>query len=252
MKKFIPLCMILMLFSGCASQEIPQDIPQEEERAPYAEIDGQEYELDNLPENASYNPDDNTVYVTPTTEAPEETIIPDAVDIDAGATSLDSLSYEIFEDRAVITDFNGSETELVIPSHIGDYPVTEIGGYAFEAAWNVTSITLPETITKISEQAFADCESLSDINIPESVTFIGRGAFSNCLSLMELTLPESVVETQEEMLTGSGVQDLYIYNNDLVYNNWGLEEIDCTIHAYNASAILTWAYKNDYPFESLD
>lgn len=248
MKKLIPLLLLLTLFSGCNSQAIPQ----EEDPAPYAEIDGQEYDLDNLPENASYNPDDNTVYITPTTAPPEETIIPEAVDIDDDATSLDSFTYEVFEDRAVITGFTGSETEVVVPSHIGDYPVTEIGDYAFEAKWNITSITLPGDITKISEQAFADCESLTKINIPYPVTSIGRGAFSNCLSLTELTLPANVTETQEELFTGSGIQKLYILSRDLEYNNWGLEDAEtkCTIYAQSGSAILTWAEENDFPFEA--
>lgn len=243
MRKLAVLCAsVLMLFSGCTVQSIPQE--EEPEAVP---------ETTELPENASYDPDSNTIYIFPTTETPEETIIPDSVDIDSDATSLDVLSYEVFEAGAVITDFSGSDTEIVVTSHIGSYPVTEIGHYAFEAAWDVTSITLPDTVTTISEQAFADCESLTSVNIPETVTFIGRGAFSNCTALTELTLPASVADTQEEMLTGCAVEDLYILNPNLEYNNWGLEdaETQCTIHAPAGSAILTWAEKNGFPTEEI-
>ena len=239
MRKLAVLCAsVLILFTGCKAQSIPQ----EEEAVP---------ETSELPENASYDPDTNTVYIFPTTEPPEETVIPDSVDIDAGATSLDVLSYEVFADRAVITDFSGSDTNIIVTSHIGSYPVTEIGHYAFEASWDVTSITLPETVTTISEQAFADCESLTSVNIPETVTFIGRGAFSNCLSLKELTLPASVTDTQEEMLTGCAVEDLYILNPNLEYTSWVLEDAEtkCTIHAPAGSAILTWAEQNGFPTE---
>ena len=243
MKKLAILCAsVLLLCSGCASKPISQEA---EEPASPTESE--------LPENASYDPDSNTVYIFPTTETPEETVIPDSVDIDAGTTSLDSLKYEVFEDRAVITDFTGSETEIVLTSHIGSYPVTEIGHYAFEAAWDVTSISIPDTVTTISEQAFADCESLTDISIPETVTFIGRGAFSNCIALSELTIPKSVTDTQEEMLTGCELTDLYILNPTLVYNNWGLEdsETKCTIHAPAGSAMLDWAEAHDFPTEEL-
>ena len=241
MKKLAVLCAsVLVLFTGCKVQSVPQ----EEETEPIPETT-------ELPENASYDPDTNTVYIFPTTETPEETVVPDSVDIDAEATSLDVLSYEVFADRAVITDFNGSDTDIIITSHIGSYPVTEIGHYAFEAAWDVTSITLPDSVTTISEQAFADCESLTSVNIPENVTFIGRGAFSNCLSLKELTIPASVTDTQEEMLTGCAVEDLYILNPNLEYNSWGLEDAEtkCTIHAPAGSAILTWAEQNGFPTE---
>ena len=249
MKKLAVLCAsVLILFSGCASQEIPTQ-----------EADGNTNENvvpmtdEPLPENASYNPDDNTYYITPTTEPPEETIVPDDVSVDADATPLASFGYEVFQDRAVITDFTGKETMITVPSHIGDYPVTEIGHYAFEAGWDIVSIDIPDSVTMISEQAFADCESLYTVNIPDTVTFIGRGAFSNCLSLTELTIPESVTETQEEMLTGCGVQNLYILNPDLEYNSWGLEDAEskCTIHAPAGSAILTWAEENDFPTEEL-
>lgn len=244
-KLFLFSLSMLILFCGCSSQSIPQE--EEEPAVPHVEIDGENYNLDNLPENASYNPDEDIVYITPTTVPPEETVIPDAVNIDADATPLDSFGYAVFEDRAVITDFTGTETEIIVPSHIGDYPVTEIGDYAFEAGWNITSITLPDSITKISEQAFADCESLTSVNIPDGVTFIGRGAFSNCLALTELIIPASVTDTQEEMLTGCAVQDLYIYNDNLTYNDWGLNE-DCTIHAANTAAIINWAYQCGYSF----
>ncbi len=243
MRKLAVLCAsVLILLSGCASQKISQE--PESEAIP---------ETSELPENASYDPDTNTVCIFPTTETPEETVILDSVTIDEGATSLDVLSYEAFTDRAVITDFNGSDTEIIVTSHIGDYPVTEIGHYAFEASWDVTSITLPDTITTINEQAFADCESLTSVNIPENVTFIGRGAFSNCTSLTELTLPASVTDTQEEMLTGCAVQDLYILNPNLEYHSWGLEDAEskCTIHAPAGSAILTWAEENGFPTEEI-
>ena len=247
MKKLAVLCAsVLVLFSGCASQEIPAE-PTEEENNSIPMTD------EPLPENASYNPADNTFYITPTTEPPEETIIPNDVSVDADATPLASFGYEVFQDRAVITDFTGKETMITVPSHIGEYPVTEIGHYAFEAGWDIVSINIPDSVTMISEQAFADCESLYTVTIPDSVTFIGRGAFSNCLSLTELTIPESVTETQEEMLTGCGVQNLYILNPNLEYTSWGLEDAEtkCTIHAPAGSAILKWAEENGFPTEEL-
>ncbi len=180
---------------------------------------------------------------------PEETQAPAA---DENATPLSSFVYEIREDgTAAITDFTGTETEVVVPSFIGDAAVTAIGHYAFEAAWNVTSITLPESITYIGEQAFLDCESLVSINIPEGVTALQRAAFAGCLSLETLTVPASVAQTDEELFVGCPLTDLYILNPALEYASWGLEELDspCTIHAPEGAAILTWAENNGFPTE---
>ncbi len=171
--------------------------------------------------------------------------------IDEGATPLTSFHYEIHEDYAVITDFIGEETEVVITSHIGDVPVTQIGQYAFEAAWDVTSIEIPDTVTFIGEQAFLDCESLTAIKIPEGVTALHRATFAGCLSLTELTIPGAVAETDEELFTACPLTDLYIKNPALPYASWGLEELEspCTIHAPEGAEIFVWAQANGFPME---
>ncbi|MCR4644264.1 MAG: leucine-rich repeat domain-containing protein [Oscillospiraceae bacterium] len=171
-------------------------------------------------------------------------------DIDAGATPLDHFEYTVREDgSAAILKYKGSDTEVVITSHIGEAPVTEIGQYAFEAAWDIETITLPESITVIGEQAFLDCDSMTSINIPEGVTKLQRATFAGCSSLTELTIPASVTETQEEMLAGCQLTDLYVLNPDLTYQSWGLEDLDpkCTIHAPEGAAILQWANDNGFP-----
>ncbi len=187
---------------------------------------------------------------TTATSAPEETE-PATYDltIDEGATPLESFTYEILDDHAVIKDFVGKETKVVITSHIGSIPVTEIGQYAFEAAWDVQSIQIPETVTFIGEQAFADCESLTSINIPAGVTTLYRATFASCLSLETLTIPATVTETYEELLVACPLTDLYVENPTLDYVSWGLEELEvpCTIHAPAGAKILTWAESNGFP-----
>lgn len=167
-----------------------------------------------------------------------------------GATPLESFTYTIREDgTAAILSYTGSETDVVITSHIGDAPVTEIGQYAFEAAWDVQSITLPETVTVIGEQAFLDCSSLTSINIPEGVTELRRAAFAGCSALESITLPANLTSTKEELFSGCMLTDLYVLNPALTYESWGLEELDpkCTVHAPEGAAILTWAEENGFP-----
>jgi len=58
---------------------------------------------------------------------------------------------------------------LVIPDG-----VTEIGDYAF-AGTQITSVTLPESVTRIGANAFNGCTQLTSVTIPLSVTRITFG-----------------------------------------------------------------------------
>ena len=62
-----------------------------------------------------------------------------------------------------VTGYNGTSTEVYIPSKYNDKPVTSIGVGAFEY-----------------------CRGLTSITIGDSVTSIGRGAFFNCYKLVEV------------------------------------------------------------------
>ena len=69
--------------------------------------------------------------------------------------------------------------------------VMEIGHDAFIDCINLTSITIPESVTTIGTYAFRNCE-LTSIIIPKSVTSIGDGVFFGCRLLTNIDIPESV------------------------------------------------------------
>ncbi len=66
------------------------------------------------------------------------------------------------------------------------YSVMSIVRDAFDGCSNLTSITIPNSVTRIGSGAFNDCTGLTSITIPNSVTSIEQWAFSGCSSLAEI------------------------------------------------------------------
>lgn len=67
--------------------------------------------------------------------------------------------------------------------------VTSVAG--FNQCTNLTSVTLPNTISTIGNLAFLDC-AFSSFTIPTSVEKIGYGAFRGCSNLTSITIPSNV------------------------------------------------------------
>ena len=84
----------------------------------------------------------------------------------------------------------------VITSYMLD-GYTRIKSEAFSYCSDLTSITLPNSVTSIERNAFYGCTSLTSITIPNSVTTIGDDAFYGCTSLTSITLPNSVTSIGE-------------------------------------------------------
>jgi len=127
------------------------------------------------------------------------------------------------DNTITITGYTGTSTVVSIPSTISILTVTSIGNQAFENSHNITSVTIPTSVTNIDDgsvndliltgafsfcgsltnvifgngvsnigdYSFAECSSLRQITIGNSVTRIGNGVFMDC-SLTSITMPNSV------------------------------------------------------------
>ncbi len=89
-----------------------------------------------------------------------------------------------------------TEGSIAIPEEVNGYKVVRIGDWSFRDCNNITSVSLPATITDIGESAFRTCSQLDGINIPEGVTHIGSNAFKGCL-FASVTLPSTLLTIDE-------------------------------------------------------
>ena len=77
--------------------------------------------------------------------------------------------------------------DIVVPSEVTYggtvYTVRDIVSRAFLDCKDLTSISLPNTLSTIGEQAFAGCTGLTEFTLPESVVSIHPNAFNGCTGL---------------------------------------------------------------------
>ena len=106
--------------------------------------------------------------------------------------TVSPYTYTISNGQATITGYNGTGTNLLIPSTINSLPVTAIGAYAFEYRSDITSVVIPSGVTAIGDQAFYNCSALASVTLPGTVNNFGDSVFSNCEALQNVTFGSGI------------------------------------------------------------
>ena len=123
---------------------------------------------------------------------------------------------------------------VTIPGNVQNganyYTVTEIDSNAFDSfndGWkggnyngNLTSITVPSSVTKIGLGAFYDCSNLATYSGGDGVTVIEGDAFQLCRSLTSFTIPSGVTEIQPYTFQQSGLTSIAIPANVTIIDQY--------------------------------
>ena len=133
------------------------------------------------------------------------------------------LQYDYVDHENATVAFNGirTDSEIVeIPASVEYDGVTyTVVGIAPSALYNedVSSVSIPNTVTYIGNSAFRGCSQLSEVVIPDSVVSIGQYAFS-ASGLVSVDIPDSVTTLDRgafercsrltEISIGSGITEL--------------------------------------------
>lgn len=112
-----------------------------------------------------------------------------------GARCSLGLDYMLEGNHYVVTGIGTcTDTELIIPDSYNGLPVTKIGRDAFWNCNQLTSVTIPGSVTIIEESAFGVCYQLQTVYLSEGLVTIGMYAFQDCAQLESVNLPASLTE----------------------------------------------------------
>lgn len=152
--------------------------------------------------------------------------------VEAKATSESSLVFDLSYDRtyySVKSCSTSASGEIIIPATYNGLPVKRIDANAFQNCGNITSISIPATISSMGYYSFYSCSGLEGVYItdvaawcaidfyhefsnplyyaknlyvnnqlvtkliiPDGVTNINNWAFRNCTSFTSIVIPDSV------------------------------------------------------------
>ena len=162
------------------------------------------------------------------------------------------FSYELDTDgKATIIAYNGTESNLTIPSTIDGHNVVAIGAHAFDESRNSTNghtiknLVISEGIERIELLAFVRCENLETVKLPESLTFLDMQTFLQC----------SNVKSIDSMALGlcSNLEKVRVYSKDITYASRVFEKSspNLVLYGYEGSTTQTYAQQNGIEFKPL-
>jgi len=119
------------------------------------------------------------------------------VTIDLSGSSLSEIEADAFSDCSNLTS-------ITLPSTI-----TAIRGSAFIKT-GIASVTIPNSVETIETNAFSQCSSLASVTLPNNPNFTSINCFSECSSLTSITIPSSVTDLEASAFKKSGLVSVTI------------------------------------------
>ena len=81
-------------------------------------------------------------------------------------------------------------------------------------------VTIPEGITDIEQNAFDSCSDLTSVSIPSSVSKIGSESFQKCVSLKEIAVPDRVNVIEERTFSACSSLEKAVLGSNIETIGW--------------------------------
>lgn len=189
---------------------------------------------------------------------------------DKGVSMTNESLFEMDASSGTITEYNGTDTDVVIPYKINGVLVEHIGDSAFaydpqnyypeSHSINVglTSVTIPNTVKTIGRLAFGNHGSehtLERVDLGSSVEIIGSGAFQYH-NLTDLVIPDSTTQIDQAAFNdigpaytnGISLKTLHIGSGvtSIAGDAFGSSGLTELIIPKNVQSIASGAFSNSY------
>ena len=123
------------------------------------------------------------------------------------------FGYEInsYSKEMSLVEYNGSESNVTIPSTYGSYPVTRIKKSALSGNNTIQNVNFPLCMKKIDDGALSFCKALTSIHFPSYITYIGSETCLNCSGLLSAQVNAEIEKLPDYTFTGcSSLKDVYL------------------------------------------
>ena len=133
------------------------------------------------------------------------------------AATYGDFEYTLEDDyTCTITGYNGTASNITIPSTIYGYKVCKVGEKAFYEDLDIRSVSIPNTVTAIEEHAFQNCSYLSKVTFPTKLQYVGTCSFSGT-ALQSVVLPNGTKELNQSAFSGCEKLTSVTISNTLKY-----------------------------------
>ena len=119
------------------------------------------------------------------------------------AADVSDLSYSSDGSGITVTDCLTSATGAMdIPDTIDGLPVVKIASEAFKSCNQITSMTMPNTITTIGSYCFFNCDNMESIQLSTGLSTLSTALFRSCDSLDNVVVPEGITQIKSYAFYG--------------------------------------------------